>query len=93
MEKICGFVYIISQILLQELGKDTEEIGLKDIGKKMFPPAKIIGEMSAYNTNHEIFIELIAFFETSCRAFDILEKKSVRQVFKRKTFIDRKSVV
>lgn len=53
----------------------------------MFPPAKIMSEMGAYNSTNEIYSELINFYETSCKAFNILEKRAIRQIFKRKVFI------
>jgi len=73
-------------MILQEFATNMDEIGIYDIGKKMFPPEKIINEISAFRSNMKIFQHLINFFISVKKAFRIMAKSSKRKAMNVKLF-------
>jgi len=53
----------------------------------MYPPVKVVSEISAFNSNLQIFQELIEFFNVSCKTYFIIDQKTNRGVFKKAKYI------
>ncbi|CAI2362324.1 unnamed protein product [Moneuplotes crassus] len=78
LEKLCGMIILISQIILQEFAKDPESIGISDVSHFLQQIDEINNEVKALKQNFAALTSIIVFLEDSIEAYSIISKSSDR---------------